>query len=179
MNYPIFPADTPFDQTQVWLDIPAIQEYLRIGSGEESFIYRLLFAAMAEAEGFCNQPLFRRVFTLNLSGFYSGTLPGYTATDVVLKYLPVGEAEPVIVENSRVVLSGNRLTLSDTLLSITSPRLITLSVTMGYSAENLPENIRLALLQFIGYQYDHRSNEVHKLPTVAQNLLNPFVRVTC
>jgi hypothetical protein len=155
-----------------------VKKYLRIYGDEEDDIFLQLFlnAAMLAAEGVngANQPLFRRKFTASLSGFTPCRLPGIAPSVTGISYLSAGVSVPVDLLETAWSVDGSHLRFTSPFIQgVTSP-VCSITYEAGYTEENLPEDIKMALLLIIEDRWNNRANPVQERVTAAENLLRAY-----
>ncbi len=154
-------------------DPSEVAAWLRVASSDPVLL-PLYEAAMLWAEGYCNQPLFLRTYTVRLNNFSaSGRLRGLNIDTPTVAYdTDVLTAEPL--DLTGYVYAHEVFSFVPDYVSTITPKRVTVTYTAGYTEEKIPRNIQLALWLYAGYLYDNRANPVAERFTAAEALLQPY-----
>jgi hypothetical protein len=157
------------------LDSAMVASWVRI-EGDDTTLDFLIKAAMHWAEGYCDQPLFQRTYTVALTSFtQSGRLPGLNVAITHVQYSTATLTNEVLATSGYALNSHYGFSFVPASVANLTPTAVTLTYTAGYGAD-LPENIGLALLLVVSNMYDNRGNPVSEKRTAAENMLTPFKR---
>ncbi|MEM6397488.1 MAG: head-tail connector protein [Bacteroidota bacterium] len=153
------------------ISLAEAKNWLRVDNdADDSLIETMITSARMAAENYTN----RKFITQTLKqDFQAG------AVIVPLNAGPV-QGDPILVIGSTdlevdVDYTFNESTYAFQLNQMTTAKLsLTYVVGYGDSADDVPAPIKQAILLTMGKFYENRSDQVHRLPTAAQHLLNGY-----
>ncbi|MBD2705610.1 phage gp6-like head-tail connector protein [Spirosoma sp. BT702] len=156
------------------MDIPFLSGSWARAYGDDTVVNYLLKASMRYAEGFCDQPLFERSFTVKLPAFgCGGLLPGINANVTTITY-DTALATGVSFDSTGYSVENGNLAFVRQATSILSPKQVIITYTAGYGVDKLPEDLGLALMLLVANHYDNRANPVSERRTAADSLLQNY-----
>ena len=155
--YPSFRLADPAERYKIGTLAEFVRPYARVDC-EDDVIGSMLDMLAGWAERHCDQPLFERTYIMNLPGFYSGVFPVQHVGEIVqVRYQQTFGGEWVDVADTEYVLTGTTLTFSETVTGLTNLETVEVTFKSGWTANNMPPDLKLRLAMFVTNNYDNRA----------------------
>lgn len=177
MYYVHIPTTAALDPTEI-LTLESIQTWLRVDGTEKDFLTDLMSDGMQYVEDICDQPIFQREYQVVTTGFVQGRFRVLNMPKdavVTATYTRKGSGQAFAVDVADIILTGNSLRYSSTLLSISDVTQVTLTVKLGYAPVDLPGSIRRALCYIVNFFYENRNDAPDSFKKSSERLLNKYI----
>ncbi|GAB3324323.1 hypothetical protein GCM10027299_21510 [Larkinella ripae] len=139
----------------------------------------LVKAAMRRIEQYCQQPIFRRQFTVTMRGFDRGYLGSLNISSIdSVGYLLPGETAYLPILDTDYDFLASEIVFTDSFLQSSLPfdriNRVQITFTAGYPADSVPEDIQLAILRLTSHAYNNRDDNKREFPSEVEVLLSEY-----
>ena len=165
--------------------------HLRVeGDDEKALIETLIAAARRQAESYMGRALISQVWDMDMDRFPRGEIevprPPLRAVESIAYLDPQGATQTIPIADYRVdsKREPGRVTPADgeawpATLAVTNAVTVRFAAGYGDAADDVPEDIRQAILLIVGRLYAHREDVVqgaplHTLSRGSESLMGPY-----